>query len=170
MSNWREYYEYDEHYDVYRYKDKSVVTLPSDLPQPPITSMRWLFSPCCSLRNITALANWDVSNVTDMSCMFTNCHKLRDITILSNWDTSKVTNAINMFYDCYMSMDLTPLLGRSVNHNIAITGSPTIMFRWEINTLKSHIARLEEQIMELTKPKKETASWYQPIINLFSAD
>ena len=62
--------------------------------------MTHLFGECVSLQDISALANWDTSNVTNMDFMFIDCKELRDVTALSSWDTSKVTDMSCMFYGC----------------------------------------------------------------------
>ena len=153
-ANWTQYFEHKntvidgKNVDWYVYNDKGVIALPVDNPMPP---------------------------TTNMSGMFRDCKHIQDISALANWDTSKVTDAKGMFNNCCMDMDLTPLLWSLHNHNVPITGSPTIMFHWEINKLKAHITRLEEQITELTniieqQQKEKATAWYQPIIDLFSAD
>ena len=203
--SWQDYFEYDDINECYSYKDKKVVSLPHDLPMPPIidftrlfakcsklqditalsswdtsnvTSMDSMFYDCQRLQDISALANWDVHNVKDMCGMFYVCHQLQDITALANWDVSNVTNmkymfsqcyqlqditalskwnisnvidTKDMFYGCYREADITTLLGKSDNHNRPIIGESTLMFRWEINELKTHITRLEAKIAELTE-------------------
>jgi surface protein len=123
--SWEKYFEYDAHRDTYRYKDHDVVALPSDLPQPPITSMRYLFNACCSLQDITALAKWDVSNVKDMSYMFRYCRLLEDITALANWDVSNVADMSGMFASCYVLQDITALTNWEVSNVKDMSG----MFR-----------------------------------------
>ena len=69
MSGWEKYFEKNSNGN-YVYKDKNVVKLPDNLPMPPTSSMYGMFEHCTQLQDISALANWDISNVTDMSYMF----------------------------------------------------------------------------------------------------
>jgi surface protein len=62
-----------------------------------VTSMVRMFSGASSLTNISVLVNWDTSSVTDMSDMFTYASYLTDISGLSNWNTGSVTNMDSMF-------------------------------------------------------------------------
>ncbi|MGN1270270.1 MAG: BspA family leucine-rich repeat surface protein [Clostridia bacterium] len=51
------------------------------------------------INDLTALSDWNVSNVTDMSYLFYGCD-ITNLSALSNWDVSNVTNMQNMFYGC----------------------------------------------------------------------
>lgn len=61
-------------------------------------SLHYLFGGCEELRDISALSEWDTSNVTDMSRMFEYCKSLVSVPLL---DTSNVTDMDNMFYGCW---------------------------------------------------------------------
>jgi hypothetical protein len=137
--------------------------------------MSGMFCDCSRLHDISALASWNVSNVKNMHSMFNGCRKLQDISPIYSWDINKVTDTNAMFLCCHTSVDLSPLLDRNGNHNKPIFGSPTLLFRQEIDRLTSHVTRLEERIVELTeiierKQKEESDSWYQPLIDWFSSD
>ena len=56
------------------------------------------------INDITALSNWDVSNVTNMSFMFFGCDA-SDLSALSNWDVGRVTDMSYMFSSCYKLID-----------------------------------------------------------------
>ena len=51
--------------------------------------MASLFHNCKKLSDISALKNWDTSNVTDMHNMFYYCD-LKDISPITDWDTKNV--------------------------------------------------------------------------------
>lgn len=109
--NWDTYFVYDEVNEHYYYKNKNEVTLPDNLPMPPTDDFRKLFAECTQLQDITALSNWDISNVKYMENMFYGCHKLQDITALSDWNINKIIDIRDMFYECHADIDLAPLLG-----------------------------------------------------------
>lgn len=88
----------------YQLIDRSVTALPKDLPMPPTTNLSFLFAECYNLQDISALSNWDVSEVENMCYMFHNCRCLRDLSPLSDWDVSNVTNMYEMFSYC-ISLD-----------------------------------------------------------------
>lgn len=63
------------------------------------------FMDCYSLRDISALANWDTSSVRDMSMMFYMSNVggntgLTGLSALTNWDTSNVQAMASMFNNC----------------------------------------------------------------------
>ncbi|MBR3236765.1 BspA family leucine-rich repeat surface protein [Candidatus Saccharibacteria bacterium] len=64
-----------------------------------VTDMDYMFASNYSLTNIDALANWDTSNVTDMNGMFIDAISLTNIDGAINWDTSSVTNMSDMFVE-----------------------------------------------------------------------
>lgn len=74
-----------------------------------VTDMKSMFYYCRNLSDISALENWDISNVTDMSDMFDYCNSITDISALENWDTSNVTNMAGLFADCSSLTDATPI-------------------------------------------------------------
>ena len=73
--SWEKYFECNSTYigggvnKYYEYKDKSVKTLPANLPMPPEDIFYLTFRDCHQLQDITALANWNVSNIKNMCCM-----------------------------------------------------------------------------------------------------
>ncbi len=60
-------------------------------------NMAYLFNTFKALEDISALADWDVSNTTDMKWMFRYTTSLASLSPLSNWNTSKVTTMSSMF-------------------------------------------------------------------------
>ena len=76
-----------------------------------VTNMSYMFSGCSSLTDLTGLSGWNVSEVTNMSRMFDGCSKLTDLTALKDWKSSKVTDMSRMFYHCSSLTDLTGLAG-----------------------------------------------------------
>lgn len=79
--------------------------------------MEYMFSECHLLRDISGLANWDVSGATSMVGMFAMCQLLCDIDALSTWDMSNVTNITSMFYQCWDLKTVRALAGWDV-HNV----------------------------------------------------
>ncbi len=63
------------------------------------TNMRNLFYEGVSLTDISAIYNWNVTNVETLDGMFHYCSSLTSAD-LSNWVTSNVSNIGNMFYGC----------------------------------------------------------------------
>ena len=156
-----EYYESDDsdlvHEVMYRYKDQSVTKLPDNLPMPPTTDMNGLFSNCSSLKDISALSNWDTGKVTTMAYMFHGCEKLQDIGPLSNWDTSKVTRMDSMFGHCCSLQDISALS----NWNISNIKNTKNMFHGCIllpSYLQASASHIEKYIhkYDLDEHKKET--------------
>ena len=80
-----------------------------------VTKMNMMFSWCKTLTDVTALANWDVSNVTDMGGMFF-LSKITDISVLANWDVSNVTDMERMFYLCKSLSDISGLSNWNVSN------------------------------------------------------
>lgn len=98
MSWWNYFRTVGTHY---YYIDRSVVSLPANLPMPPTDDFSSLFYNCWRLQDITALSSWDTSNVTDMSYMFLGCLSLRDISALANWNVSNVRNMTHLFGEAF---------------------------------------------------------------------
>ena len=98
----------------YQYKDRTVVDLPSDLPQPP-SDYPVIFSGCHHLVNIDALAKWDASTMTNTTGMFNHCRSLKDISPLRNWDLSNVTDMSHMFNCCYVLNDVSAILSWDIS-------------------------------------------------------
>lgn len=99
----------------YQYKDTSVKVLPENLPMPP-TDRGITFNGCHDLVDISALSDWDTTNITDMCCMFNHCHSLRDISPLKQWKTKNVTNMEYMFNCCRKLDDISPLSNWDVSN------------------------------------------------------
>ena len=120
-ANWSQYFEVvtstidGNTFKYYRYKDKSVKSLPDNLPMPPTTIFYKMFYDCYQLKDISALANWNVSNVKDMGCMFHDCYQLKDISALANWNVFNVKDMGYMFHDCYQLRGIFPLFYRDMS-------------------------------------------------------
>ena len=68
-----------------------------------------LFEACKNLEDISALKDWNVSNVMSFGQLFNNCKKLKDLSPVENWNTSSVKSMDGMLAWCDMLTDLTPL-------------------------------------------------------------
>ena len=68
-----------------------------------------MFSGCSSLRAVSGLASWDVSNVTVMGSMFNGCSSLQSLSDIAQWNTGKVENLSGLFASCgsLVSLDLS---------------------------------------------------------------
>ena len=75
------------------------------------TNMQWLLRYASSLTNLSALSSWNTQKVTTMSSMLEKCTSLVDIGGVSNWDTSSVTNMYYMFYSNSSLADISALSG-----------------------------------------------------------
>jgi surface protein len=123
-ADWEQYFEraYSSNYGhYYSFKHKDVSALPDNLPMPPTDGFYCMFNKCYKLKNISALANWDVSKVKNMECMFSGCEQLQDISALANWDVSRVENMRLMFYGCNPLMDITALSSWDISNVRNIT-------------------------------------------------
>ena len=83
------------------------ITALADWDTSNVTNMKSMFSGT-KITDITALKDWDTSNVTDMSYMFSDT-KITDITALKDWDLSNVTDMSSMFRRCSSLTDITVL-------------------------------------------------------------
>lgn len=82
-----------------------------------IWSQFWAMFECDEeLSDISALANWDVSNVNMFGEMFVQCYKLTDLSPLENWDMSHATYIHDMFQECTSLEDLEPLTDWDVSN------------------------------------------------------
>lgn len=106
---WQDYFNYAGRSGSYYYKNNKVVSLPHDIPMPPTDDFSQLFRGCRQLKDISALADWDVSNVMDMRAIFFECERLTDISALANWDVSKVKDMSSMFHGCLQLKDIAAL-------------------------------------------------------------
>ena len=50
-----------------------------------------MFFKCSSLKDISPLKNWNVSNGANFNGMFLKCSSLNDITPLKNWNLNENT-------------------------------------------------------------------------------
>ena len=81
-----------------------------------ITNMYYMFYGCSSLRDLRGLEDWNVSSVESMGSMFFGCSRLTDLDAIRDWDVSEVTNMSSMFYRCSSLTDLTALKDWRVSH------------------------------------------------------
>ena len=126
-GDWKHYFKrrtvvYNTNVKYYEYKDKSVKSLPANLPMPPTKTLYRMFQNCTQIQDITALADWDVSNVENMSGMFGYCNQLEDITALANWNVSKVEDMENLFSNCNQLQDITALANWDVSNVRSMSG------------------------------------------------
>ena len=110
-ASWKEYFELKTGGLglKYQYKDRTVIELPDDLPQPP-SDYPVMFSGCHHLVNIEALAKWDASKMTSTTGMFNHCRSLVDISPLRYWNLSNVTDMSYMFNCCYELCDVSDII------------------------------------------------------------
>lgn len=78
-----------------------------------------MFLNCTSLKDISALRNWNTSNLVYSISMFYYCDDLVDLSPLANWHTGKLQKADGMFYGCWR-----------------IT-SPTYLANWDTSSLQT---------------------------------
>ena len=52
----------------------------------------------CAFINLSAISNWNVKNVTNMNNIFNNCRKLEDVSAILNWNITEI--AQSMFMSC----------------------------------------------------------------------
>lgn len=100
----------------YDCSDLTDLTALADWDVSNVTSMDFMFSYCSSLTDLAALANWNVSNATGMHIMFGGCSSLTDLTGLKDWNVSNVMDMGNMFYDCSGLTDITALRSWNVSN------------------------------------------------------
>ncbi len=173
-DNWTQYFEC-EIQDItdddivvkkYMYKDKTVTALPRDLPMPPTDIFVDMFAWCCQLRDISALAHWDVSNVKDMCIMFNGCEQLQDITPLANWDVSNVRDMSGMFANCHQLQDITPLANWDVSNVRDMSGmfiachqlrDISALAHWDVSNVKT-VQRMFQDCKQL-KDISDLANW-----------
>lgn len=73
------------------------------------SSSAGLFKDCSKLTDISALSNWDTSNLPSTAYMFSGCSSLTDLSPISNWDTSNINNMWHMFEGCTSLTNLSSL-------------------------------------------------------------
>ena len=52
----------------------------------------------CAFINLSAISNWNVKNVTNMNNIFNSCRKLEDVSAILNWNITEI--AQSMFMSC----------------------------------------------------------------------
>jgi len=128
------YYETDDNYEQYYFQKLTDISGLDSISTLKVQDISYMFAICTSLNNISALSNWNTSNVEDMSGLFyalplsnisvlSNWNtsslkdisrlflstKIDDISPLSNWNISKVEDMSELFENCSSLTDLTPL-------------------------------------------------------------
>lgn len=73
--------------------------------------MRSMFYKCSNLTNISALSNWNTSNVTNMQYMFNSFGSLTDSSPINDWNISSSTNFTKMFYNTPSHPEFTKVSG-----------------------------------------------------------
>lgn len=70
-----------------------------------------LFSYCSSLKDISPIANWNMSLVEDIHGMFSHCGKLSDIGVFRSWHfaDSGLRSVAGLFDGCYELSDISPI-------------------------------------------------------------
>lgn len=74
-----------------------------------VASMKEMFFGCYNLKDISFLADWNISQVKSMEDCFNGCHLLEDISPLAKWDVSNVKMMTGMFSGCKSLKDISPL-------------------------------------------------------------
>ena len=103
---------------TYKYKLKNGINKIKFIFKENIKSLNSLFKGCTSLYKISALKNWNVSEVTDFSYLFNGCTSLNNISSLKNWDVSKGINFNSLFEDCCSISDFSSLTDWNVSNGI----------------------------------------------------
>lgn len=80
-----------------------------------VTNMEYLFNYCTHLTDLSPISNWDMSGVTNINSMFQGCTSLTDLSPISGWNVSNVTSMRSMFSDCTSLTDLSPLSGWDIS-------------------------------------------------------
>lgn len=60
-----------------------------------------LFEDCCRLESLKGLEKWDVRNAITFDNMFLRCESLKDILALTSWNVSNVLSMVSMFEECH---------------------------------------------------------------------
>ena len=74
-----------------------------------ITRISGLFEGCASVKSLSPLKKWDVSNITSFEYLFKNCSALTNISALKSWDISNVRSLKSMFKHCGELEDVSAL-------------------------------------------------------------
>ena len=87
-------------YLIYTFADcKSLKEIPQ-LNTGKIKKLKYTFSNCYSITDLSPIANWDTSECTDFSGCFVYCKNITDLSPIANWDTSKCEDMYRMLSDC----------------------------------------------------------------------
>ncbi len=70
-----------------------------------------MFDQCYDLKDISALSNWDVSNVTNFINMFVVCKNLENASGINNWDISINATFTGMFLNTSTHPEFTRVSG-----------------------------------------------------------
>jgi surface protein len=90
-----------------------------------VKDMGCLFQFCTSLDNISALKNWDLTNVFNVTAFFRGCVSLKDISAVSNWDLSSMTrnkSLLSVFSYCTSLKNISPLKSWDMSNINRISG------------------------------------------------
>ena len=96
-----------------------------------------MFAFCSSLSGISALKNWNVSNVNYFQGMFNSCSKLGNLYALKNWNVSNGWDFSYMFYGMKNLCDFNFLIGWKISKGSNVTdmlsdcGSTRLYFNYE---------------------------------------
>ena len=86
------------------------------------TNMKYMFSGCSSLEEVTFMKDWDVSGVEDMNAMFANCSCLKDLSGMEDWNVSSVVDMNGMFDGCASLSDISALKGWNTSKVVDLSG------------------------------------------------
>ena len=84
-----------------------------------IVSLGDIFAYMDNLKDISALASWDVSQVCYFDRMFMYCEKLKSLRGLENWDVSNSLTFSDMFYKCDSLKDISALSHWNVSNSMS---------------------------------------------------
>lgn len=85
------------------------------------TDFSYLFYYCSELESLHGIENWDVSKVTSFSQIFLGCETIEDVDVLANWDVSKVSNFSYAFSGCQKLTDISALANWDVSSSTDIS-------------------------------------------------
>lgn len=80
------------------------------------TDFGYLFYYCSDLESLHGIENWDVSHVTSFDRLFDQCDSIASISELAGWNTSSLTNLAYTFTYCEKIDDISPLADWDVSH------------------------------------------------------
>ena len=74
-----------------------------------LTNFDYFFYGCRTLKDITEMKYFDVSEIKSFECMFGGCEMLFDIKVWENLNVSNSNNFLSMLSECTSLTDLKPL-------------------------------------------------------------